>query len=261
MFIFKIIGAFVGYSYSPPVGGLLGLILGHSIDEGLAARQENRQAEQQQKNRETIYRNQMFMRGLFGMIARIVNASGNYSPKEKQAVERFIKENLRLKRKAQKEVTRILAQERVSNRSFNSYALEFYEASSNDHSVLKPVLFTLLGIALADGQMTPEEQRLINIAAQIFGIELEQSQRSNPNQPSAASDPYKILGCNRNDPLPVIRKRFRQLALELHPDKLAAKQLPDDFLKYANHRFAMLKEAYDQITKKSANDNCHVYKK
>ncbi|MCC6934001.1 MAG: TerB family tellurite resistance protein [Deltaproteobacteria bacterium] len=259
MFIFKLIGAGIGYSLEPPIGSLLGIIIGHAIDAGLEARQENKLASLSARNSAAALTNQMFLRGLFGMFGKIVQASGKLSKKEQQSIDKIIKSNLKFTKKTKTEALKYLKEGRFSNRTFASYALEFFEASANDHSILKPILFALLNVALSDGCITLEEKQLLTIAGQIFGISLEplnQSAELGSATPSTQNaDPYKILGCNKTDPLSVIRKQFHKLAIEYHPDKLLSKDLPDDFLKYANYRFAIVKQAYDQVLKEKSGNN------
>ena len=47
-----------------------------------------------------------------------------------------------------------------------------------------------------------------------------------------------------------VKKSYRRLAREYHPDKLAAKGLPEDFMKFANEKLQAINEAYDLIREK-----------
>lgn len=58
---------------------------------------------------------------------------------------------------------------------------------------------------------------------------------------------YKLMGCSEGTPLDEIRRCFRQRCQELHPDKLAAKRLPQEMMAYATRRMAELREAYEGI--------------
>jgi DnaJ like chaperone protein len=46
-----------------------------------------------------------------------------------------------------------------------------------------------------------------------------------------------------------IKKQYRKLASEYHPDKIAAKGLPEEFITFANDKFRSIQEAYDALRK------------
>ena len=62
-------------------------------------------------------------------------------------------------------------------------------------------------------------------------------------------DPYKVLGVSPEDDFPTIRKRYRVLASEHHPDRLMARGVPAEFQRIANDRMAVLNAAYAEIEK------------
>ena len=49
-----------------------------------------------------------------------------------------------------------------------------------------------------------------------------------------------------------IKKVYRQKCMDYHPDKLASKGLPEEFMTYANEQLAKINQAYESI-KKSRN--------
>lgn len=66
----------------------------------------------------------------------------------------------------------------------------------------------------------------------------------------AMADEYaKILGVNKEDDLATIKKAYRKLAKEYHPDKMASQGMPDDYMKFANEKIAKINEAYDYFKK------------
>lgn len=60
---------------------------------------------------------------------------------------------------------------------------------------------------------------------------------------------YAILGCSKDDPDDRIKKQYRTLAFEYHPDKIASKGLPEEFIQLANDKFREIQEAYDAVKK------------
>jgi DnaJ like chaperone protein len=68
-------------------------------------------------------------------------------------------------------------------------------------------------------------------------------------RPSDLNDAYKTLECTPDMSDAEIKKAYRKKCLQFHPDKLASKGLPDEFLKFANEQVAKINEAYDTIQK------------
>ena len=62
-----------------------------------------------------------------------------------------------------------------------------------------------------------------------------------------ASDPYRILGVNRDDSDQEIRKKWIQLNKEHHPDNLIARGMPKEFIEQSNKELAAINLAYDKI--------------
>ena len=58
------------------------------------------------------------------------------------------------------------------------------------------------------------------------------------------SDPYKVLGVDRNDSNEEIRKKWISLNKEHHPDNLIAKGLPNEFVDQANKELSSINLAY-----------------
>ena len=60
---------------------------------------------------------------------------------------------------------------------------------------------------------------------------------------------YAALGCTQSDTDEQIKKQYRKLVSEYHPDKIIAKGLPDEFIKFANDKFNEIQEAYEAVKK------------
>jgi ankyrin repeat protein len=65
--------------------------------------------------------------------------------------------------------------------------------------------------------------------------------------PEEAQKAYEILDCRVSDSDDHVRKQFHELAKKYHPDSIQGKDLPEDFVKFANERFVELHEAYKNV--------------
>lgn len=66
-------------------------------------------------------------------------------------------------------------------------------------------------------------------------------------QTGASDQCYRDLGCSRTDSNDVIKKQYRKMVSQYHPDRLAAKGLSEAELKQADLRFKNIQSAYDEI--------------
>jgi len=69
---------------------------------------------------------------------------------------------------------------------------------------------------------------------------------------SDLSHHYAMLGLEDGADLSAVKKAYRKLVSEYHPDKIVSKGLPEDFIKFAEEKFREINEAYESIQKAKA---------
>lgn len=123
-----------------------------------------------------------------------------------------------------------------------------------------------LQAALADGRITEAERHVLERVASHLGIpawelrQLEaliiaaqrrQSAGGAGAAPDAAkpslADAYAVLGVAREASDADVKKAYRRLMSQHHPDKLAANGLPDDMRELAAEKTREIRAAYEQI--------------
>ena len=259
MIIFRFLFALLGFYLHRPFGTIPGFIFGYAVDEIIITKLRMRRARQYAQGVATAKFNQTFIKSTFGMFAKMVERNGGLNQKEKQVVDRIINESLRLNKTGKQASVQAFNDALKSGRSFNSYAIEFSELTHNDPAMITFILDSLLGIAAADGLLEDEEKRILKSAADVFGIPVPNqnentfSFNSDPlhqyESTTSVKDPYEILGCKITDSDSVIKQQYRRLASDYHPDKILAKELPEEFTKFANYKFNMIRTAYEIIRK------------
>lgn len=116
--------------------------------------------------------------------------------------------------------------------------------------MLEDILDGLFHIAKADGVLHEREQAFLSRVAEIFGIDAAHYARIRARHVAMGdADPYLLLGVARDAPFEEIRRRYRQLAAENHPDRLVARGVSEEFIAIANARLAALNAAYEQLEK------------
>jgi DnaJ like chaperone protein len=123
-------------------------------------------------------------------------------------------------------------------------------ACEGNCTVLEDIVDGLFHIAKADGLIHDSELRFLSRVAEIFGMAAERFEQITARHVHVnGRDPYKVLGVSPQDDFPTIRKRYRFLASENHPDRLMARGVPAEFQRIANDRMAALNAAYAEIEK------------
>lgn len=136
-----------------------------------------------------------------------------------------------------------LAMEDVAG--FPSYARQVGRLFRDDPVVLEDVLDCLFFIALADGTLHPDEVELLRVAGDAFAIDARAWRRIRAAHLGADhEDPLVILGVEHGADATEIRRVYRQLAKDNHPDTLIARGVPQDLVRIAGHRMAVINDAY-----------------
>jgi DnaJ like chaperone protein len=117
-------------------------------------------------------------------------------------------------------------------------------------AMLEDILDGLFHIAKADGMVHEREVAFLRRVSEIFEIspghfESILARHADVGQ----ADPYKVLGVGRDASFEEIRKHYRLLVRENHPDRAIARGLPEEFVAIASTRVAALNAAYEVIEK------------
>ncbi len=151
-----------------------------------------------------------------------------------------------------KNVARLYNLARQDVAGYEAYAEKIARMCSSgerDCPILQDVIDGLFHIAKADGMLHTKELDFLARIAEIFGIDEEKFERIANRHLRPDGDPYGILGVSPADDFATIRKRYRALAAEHHPDRLHARGVPAEFHAVAHHRMAALNAAYTAIEK------------
>ncbi len=135
---------------------------------------------------------------------------------------------------------------------FDGYARRIVSLFGPGDPVLEDVLEGLFHIALADGEYHPAEDVFLTEVAEIFGLSDATFGAIRARFSPAHKDPYAVLEVEPEAPLPEVRRRWRALVRETHPDRMIARGLPEEAVKLATRRLAEVNAAYEEILAKRA---------
>ena len=257
----KVIGGGAGMLLGGPLGAVLGLALGSKIDKVRKANSKNMNAsgEKMNGNQFSQYseneKQLAFATGVIVIAAKLSKADGQVTQDE---VKKF-REVFNFDPKDEVAIGKIFNSAKKNSNGYELYAKQLLSVFGNQQGLYIEFINSLYKIALADGDLHENEEKMIKDIAKIFKmpinlVESIKVQFFKKNQQNI-SDDYKVLLSEPNDSDEEVKKKYYKLAKEYHPDTLISKGLPDEFLKFANERLSSINESYDRITQYRKNKN------
>jgi DnaJ like chaperone protein len=111
----------------------------------------------------------------------------------------------------------------------------------------------LFHIAMADGTYHPAEDAFLARVAEIFGIDEVRFRATRARfVPDAVPDPYTVLGVTPDMEMSEIRKVWRQLVRDSHPDVMMARGVPEEAVKLSERRMQDINQAWSEISQSAA---------
>jgi DnaJ like chaperone protein len=247
----KAIGASVGFAVGGPLGAVLGGVLGHGIDsQAEQGRQYFETAEHGWPEVEQEFdRQYLFYVSLASLAAKMAKADGVITSDEIRAFDHFLRFDLNLDVDERKKIALIFNEAKNSPEDASAIARQFRALIGYQRDVLHMMVQLLFKIAMADGHMHPDEERFIVEMASIFDLSQTEYQQIRALYIKENDQAYRILGVSKNVSDAELKKAYRSLVREYHPDKIQAKGVPEDFVKVANEKMAEINKAYDDICK------------
>lgn len=121
----------------------------------------------------------------------------------------------------------------------------------------------LIQLAFVDGEISPKEEELLGLIAEALEIDPKvyhsifdkfEEIIKNITPKASLSDAYKTLGVNEEDDMDTIKKAYRKLVKQYHPDIIKAQGKDDAYLQEATAKTQEINQAYEMI-QKSRKDN------
>ena len=227
----KLGGAGIGLAVGGPIGALLGGVAGHMLVDREGAIFGR------------VPRDVMFTMGLVALAAKMAKADGVVVDTEVAAFEKIVEVPA-----AEKARVRSLFELAMkTSDGFEAYARQIGEAFADEPALLEDVLDGLFHIAKADQAVHELEFAYLRDVATIFGFDDAGFERIAARHVLNADDPYLIIAADRSMSDAELKRRYRQMAAENHPDRELARGLPPEAVKIATERLSAINAAWDRI--------------
>lgn len=185
-----------------------------------------------------------FTISMIALAAKMAKADGVVTADEVEVVKRLFD----VPERERPNVARLFNLAKQDVAGFDSYAAKIRRLNAEDPDILEDILDGLFVIAKADGLVHEREDAFLERVAEVFGIPSFDFGRIRARhvRPDAA-DPYVVLGISRGTPAAEIKRIYRRLVADTHPDRLMARGVPVECVRLANDRLAALNVAYEKI--------------
>lgn len=231
----RVIGGFIGWSLLGPFGLIIGSIVGSKILSKARLGGFGTQAQPQQ----------VFAVAIIVLSAKVCRADGTISKAELLAV----KEKLKVPENELDNVGKLFNAAAKETTGYEAYCAQLNQVFANSPQVKEEIINILLYISESDGVDIRETDLIRDIAK---NLKINESQFKSILESRKGSDkinPYVVLGCDQQDSLQNIRKKYLLLSKEHHPDILIAKGVPEEVLEESKKKMRSINSAWDQIQK------------
>ena len=231
----KLTGAAAGFLLGGgPIGALAGAFAGHMLFD--------RDGQMTSANPEEP--GVAFTIAIIALGAKLAMADGVVTRDEEEAFTR----TFRVPPAEAANVRRIFDMARRDTAGYEAYAAQIARMFRGNPAMLEDVMDGLFEIAKADGVFHPGEARFMEKVAEIFGFAPNVYRRIRATHFPDAADPYVILGISYEASEEEVRRTYRLLVKENHPDSLIGRGVPEEFVKLATDKLAAINGAYEKIT-------------
>ena len=234
-----LVGGMIGFTFLGPLGALIGSVVGSRMGGNSVRR----------KNPNNFDHQVAFFAALFACLAKIAKADGQVTKEEINKIEDFITQKFNLDGEQRNFAINIFQKAKDDNVSFDAYAKQLaslLKSSPNSLMIFYELLFEL---AMADGELHPNEEKLLKRVPRIFGFNEGLYDQLFQKYGLKTQNFYEVLGVSKQMNFDEIRKIYLKKRREFHPDKLISKGLPEELIEKAKEKFIEIQEAYEELEK------------
>ncbi|AIR60752.1 MULTISPECIES: co-chaperone DjlA [Enterobacteriaceae] len=244
-------------------GVVIGFLIGHMFDKARSRRgawfanQQQRQA--------------IFFSTTFEVMGHLTKSKGRVTEADIQ-IASLLMDRMQLHGEARAAAQRAFRAGKENNYPLREKMGQMRSVCFGRSDLIRMFLEIQIQAAFADGSLHPNERQVLYVIAEELGIsraqfdqflrmmeggqqfgggqyQYQQSQGGFAQQQRGPTleDACKVLGVKSSDEPTVIKRAYRKLMSEHHPDKLVAKGLPPEMMQMAKQKAQEIQGAYDLI--------------
>jgi DnaJ like chaperone protein len=204
-----------------------------------------------------------FLDSTFAVMGAVCKADGYISEDEIRAAETLF-DRLHLHGEARDAAKRAFNRGKAADFDLDAEVRRFAQAAGGQPALLQMFMQVQISAIAADGEMHPAERDILvritrglgmsedeiaRLEALLRGGGESSSSGRSGRRPSASAieDAYRVLGVPASASDAVVKRAYRVLMSQNHPDKLAAKGLPESMREMAEEKTREITAAYERI--------------
>ena len=259
----KIIGGLLGLLVANLPGLILGVLAGHWFDRGLARSLGLASPARLLQAQKTFFETS------FQLLGYVAKADGRVSEQEVAQAESLMRQ-LGISGEQRTAAITLFKQGSAADFQVEPVISRFNQDCAGPRQIAHTLLLFLLGMALADGVLADSERQVLSRIASLLGYSeaefaqllqmVEAQTHFHDYQPGSQSanvdqvaDAYRALGVDRDCSDKDLKRAYRKLMSEHHPDKLIAQGVPESMIKVATEKAQEIQAAYELIRKSRAS--------
>ncbi|BAN99210.1 DjlA protein [Plautia stali symbiont] len=257
----KVIGLALGLLSGVGFWGIvLGLIIGHLFDKVRSVKGQGYFANNQA-------RQTLFFSTTFQVMGHLTKSKGRVTEADIQIASLFM-DRMQLHGDARTAAQRAFREGKQSEYPLRN---KLRSACFGRFDLIRMFLEIQIQAAFADGSLHPNERQVLYVIAEELGISRAQFDQflrmmeggqqfgggssygggayQQTKRGPTLEDACSVLGVKSSDDSTTIKRAYRKLMAQHHPDKLVAKGLPPEMMEMAKQKAQEIQAAYDLIRK------------
>ncbi len=246
----KWIGGVFGAFAAGPIGAILGFFLGSLVDR-MNEKTDVESNQYQTYSGQSSSRNG-FLFSMMLLMAHMIQADGKIMHSEMEYVRRWLKQNFGddAMREGESILNRLFEYRRLYGEQ--AWSQQIYSCCAQIATIMPAeqrfqLVSILAEIAKADGNVVDAEVQALKQMAVAMRLDVHVVDQFLSLGGDSLDDAYKVLGITPDATDDEVRKAYRKMALQYHPDRVAT--LGEDVKENAKRRFQEINAAKENIYK------------
>ena len=248
-----VLGGALGYMLGGPLGAMLGVAFAGNLSKRKSNfgkfSKDHRPGDQQRVQA-------AFFSSVFSVMGYIAKVDGKVSKSEILLAQQVMQQ-MQLSEDMQKAAKDLFNQGKDKDFNLDEVLEQFRAECHRRTHLVRMFLEIQIQATYADGILDDKEHDALKYIAQKLHFPIHElksliqqfSATSNNTNQLTVEDAHMILGTDKSLTDKELKRAYRRLLAQHHPDKLVAKGLPEEMIKLANEKTQKIISAYELIKK------------